>query len=200
MLLDPSTSTYRINVKTSAKFGDGFFNLDANFESSGSDKDRTVSLQGSAALHFTLATAKFDGAMKFSFRTDRSGTTASFSGNFTLDLKVYKASVDIRKLEYDSTKGGLQNLDVSGQAEAGSKFGPAELSANGGVHYSRAEDKISLDINIRVRLWRILTWDFQRKIELGKISCHSESAPRAGKSPSAFGSAGWNSAGRSPER
>ena len=52
VLLDPSTSTFRIGVKTSAKFSDGLFSLDANFESSGTGTARTVSLQGSAALRF----------------------------------------------------------------------------------------------------------------------------------------------------
>ena len=190
VLLDPSTSTFRIGVKTSAKFGDGLFSLDANFESSGTGAARTVSLQGSAALRFRLAGASFNGAMTFSFRTGQSGTTASFSGHFALDLKVFSASVDIRKLEYDSRKGGLQDLDVSAQATAGSKFGPAEFSAAGGVYYSRAADKIRLDFNVKIRLWRILTKDFQLKIELGQIEPAIPSRrlrraahhPRAGRS------------------
>ena len=169
VLLDPSTSTYRIGVKTSAKFGDGLFSLDANFDSSGSGTSRTVSLQGSAALRFRLGLAKFNGAMTFSFRSAQSGTTASFSGHFDLDLVVFSASVDIRKLEYDSTKGGLQYLDVSAQAAAGSRFGLAAFSATGGVYYSRAEDKIRLDFNVKIRLWTIPIKEYHLQTELSKI-------------------------------
>ena len=170
VLLDPSTSTYRIGVKTSAKLGDGLFSIDVNFESSGTGTARTVSLQGTGALRFKLGGASFDGAMTFSFRTSQAGTTASFSGHFTLDLVVFRASVNIRKLDYDSTKGGLQYLDVSAQAAAGSKFGPAELSANGAVYYSRAENKLRLDFDFKFRLWRIFTINDHRKFDLREMS------------------------------
>lgn len=169
VLLDPSTSTYRIGVKTSAKIGDSTFSIDVNFDSSGAGAARTVSLKGSAALNFKLAGASFDGAMTFSFSTSQAGTTASFSGHFAVNLVVFRASVDVRKLEYDSTKGGLQSLDVSAQAAAGSKFGPAGLSAGGDVYYSRADNKLRLDFNFQLRLWGIPLTEAHLKFELGPI-------------------------------
>ena len=179
--LDPSTSTYRIAVKTSANIGDGRFVIDADFKSSGTGAGRTVSLEASAVLSFRLGGASFDGGMKFSFSTSQKGTTASFTGHLTLNLKVFSASVDIRKLDYDSTKGGLQNLDVSAQAVAGSKFGPAGLSAGGDVYYSRAENKLRLNFNVKFRLWQIFTRDFHLKIEFGPITLPFRIGAKGGK-------------------
>ena len=185
VLLDPSTSTFRIGVKTSAKFGDGLFSLDANFESSGTGAARTVSLQGSAALRFRLAGASFqrrDDVLvphrSVGYDEPRSAATS------TLDLKVFSASVDIRKLEYDSRKGGLQDLDVSAPGDSGidsSARGRVE-SRTAGCTTAAPRTRLRLDFNVKIRLWRILTRDFQLKIELETDpACHSESESPAGE-------------------
>ena len=52
------------------------------------------------------------------------------------------------------------------------------------MYYSRAADKIRLDFNVKIRLWRILIREYQLKMELSTDQVPFQVGASGGRSPS----------------
>jgi Ricin-type beta-trefoil lectin domain len=175
---DPSAGTTSIRVKTSMKLGNGGFTLDAAIDSSGSGASRKLAIKGSGAVDFSLAGASFKGSLTLDFESSAQRTAASFSGGFDVDLRIFKYGVTVKTLEYDSTKGGLQALDVS--ARGAVNFGAGTLSASGAFTYARNPGKIHINLSGTFSIWDVYTRSVTLDVDLGRIKLPFSFGPKEG--------------------
>ena len=149
---DPTTSTYRFSVKTSATIGTTTVDIDAGFAAS---PGRVELHAPNISLRYELGLATFQGRISFDFVQEPGRTVASFTGQLNADIRILTITVTVQKLDYDSTKGGLQTLNAS--ASASFTLGPARGTIGGSVSWQRGANALGLSLSGDVTVWGFST-------------------------------------------